>query len=982
LSKAAIPNLVGLSWNLFYLKLVSPVTEKMIELTSDSVRQNSTFSSDSSSQVESGLEYSIADSVQTLSLNQIGLPINQKYGQVEQINNQSSHNLTNQAVDQTVYVTVHGHFYQPPRENPYLNAIECQDSAAPFHDWNQRISHECYRPNAFARINTADGKLLEIVNNYEYFSFNIGATLLSWLEQHDLLTYQRILEADRNSAARLNGHGNAIAQVYNHMIMPLANRRDKLTQIRWGKADFFSRFGRETEGMWLAETAVDYETLTCLVEEGIKFIILAPSQAMRCRSILSDSQTEQNNGDHHARQLPWQEVSGSQIDPTRPYRCFLPSQSGETERLYIDIFFYDGPISRDMGFGDLLSSSYNFAARLGQAVRGDRHTAQLISVATDGETFGHHKHFTEKSLAYAFRSEFPRRGWKVTNYAHYLSLESPTWEVELKSVTAWSCAHGVDRWQDDCGCGTEEGGGKWRKPLRDSLNWLRDRLAEIFEKSGEKYFKNPWAARDGYIQVLRETLRQGNQNSESVWAEFWIEFGLEFGLEFGKNRSTNNQAKIRAEALMLLEMQRHALLMFTSCGWFFEELSRPEGVQILRYAARAIELAADVSGVMLEEKFIKMLEPAPSRVPSLGNGAEVYRQLVITAKISLKQVAAHYAISSLFTSYSRSQQVYCHMIEQQDYQLQRMGSLALAIGQIQLTSAITQETVEYVFAVLHLGGYDFHCCIQSFAGRRDYEQIKQNLFQTLEQASAAVVVLKMADAFGEEYFSLSHLFAEERHRILHLLSKETLTRLDQLYAQVYRDNYGILAAFRRDRLPVPVELQVAAEITLNQRLLSELKRLEAGEQLPIAELDAVAIEAENLGCNLQRGEAAKILEDSIWRSLSKLFQDQIPNLNVNGHLSAQNSNQNSSQFSTQDSSQISNQIDQVVQINQLFQAINLAERLHLNLNLDRAQELYWHEFHRLPGESRSQIGELGEKMGIEVQSFIFKETYPKTNYGS
>ncbi len=846
------------------------------------------------------------------------------------------------AIDQTVYVTIHGHFYQPPRENPYLNAIERQDSAAPFHDWNQRISHECYRPNGFARVNNEQGKLLRIVNNYEYFSFNFGATLLSWLEQHDHLTYERILEGDRDSAKRLNGHGNAIAQVYNHIILPLANRRDKLTQIRWGQADFRSRFGREAEGMWLAETAVDYETITCLIEEGIGFIILAPSQAMRCRPIPIDVEgREEKNSD----QFPWQEVSGSQIDPTRPYRCFLPSTNlVGGDRPYIDIFFYDGPISRDMGFGDLLYSSYNFAARLGQAVRGDRQAPQIISVATDGETFGHHKHFTEKSLAYAFISEFPRRGWKVTNYAHYLSLYSPTWEVELKSVTAWSCAHGVDRWQDDCGCGTEEGGGKWRKPLRDSLNWLRDRLAEIFETVGEKYFHHPWAARDGYIQVLRDTLRHDPDSLESssgVWQEFWS--------IYGKDLTKYTQTRIRAEALMLLEMQRHALLMFTSCGWFFEELSRPEGVQILRYAARAIELAAEVSGVMLEEKFIKMLEPAPSRVPSLINGAEIYRQLVITAKISLKQVAAHYGISSLFTSYPRSQQLYCYTIEQEDYQLQRIGALALAIGQIQLTSTITQESVEYIFAVLHLGGYDFHCCIQPFTDRRSYEQIKRNLFQTIEKASAAALVLGMAQAFGEEYFSLSDLFAEERHRILYLLSRETLTRLDQLYAQVYRDNYGILAAFRRDGLSIPAELQVAAEITLNQRLLTELKRLEAGEQLPIAALDAIAVEAENLGCSLQRVEAVEILENCVWQSLCQLFQNQI------------STNQNLS--------------EQFFNINQLEYTIDIAERLHLNLNLDRAQELYWHEFHHLSEESRRHLRKLGEKMGIEVQGILFKNTH-------
>ncbi|MDX1977952.1 MAG: DUF3536 domain-containing protein [Pseudanabaenaceae cyanobacterium bins.68] len=835
--------------------------------------------------------------------------------------------------DQTIYITVHGHFYQPPRENPYLNAIERQESAAPFHDWNQRICHECYRPNAFARVNSSSGKLVQIVNNYEYFSFNIGATLLSWLEQHDRLTYERILEADRNSAKRLDGHGNAIAQVYNHIIMPLANRRDKLTQIRWGKADFASRFGRETEGMWLAETAVDYETLECLISEGIKFIILAPSQALRCRPL--------ENG------ASWQEVSGAQIDPTRPYRCFLPNSSQ-----FIDVFFYDGPISRDMGFGDLLASSYNFAARLGQAIRGDRHSAQLISVATDGETFGHHKHFTEKSLAYAFTTEFPRRGWQVTNFGHYLSLYPPTWEVMLKPVTAWSCAHGVDRWQDDCGCGTELGGGKWRKPLRESLNWLRDRLAEIYSQRAAKYFRDPWAARDAYIEVLRHSLRADAEVTELAWQGFWQDHGLNFGRQ--------QPSKVKTEALMLLEMQRHALLMFTSCGWFFEEISRPEGVQILRYAARAIELAAEISGVNLENQMIKLLETAPSREASLGNGAEVYRRLVLTDKISLKQVAAHYGISSLFDPYSKTEQVYCYIIEQQDYQLQRLGGLALAVGHIQLTSTITQESVELVLAVFHLGGYDFHSCIQNFTSRREYEQTKQALFASLEEASAARVVLTMAQAFGHEHFSLAHLFAEERHRILHLLSTETLTRLDQLYAQVYRDNFGILVAFRRDRLPVPAELQVAAEITLKQRLMGELYRLEEGEHLPLVELEAVIIEAEQLGCSLVDQQAAEILESVACRLLSRLFQCQFT-AEIESDMPVQ---VNAFECSISDR--------QADYIYQLEQVIELAEQLHLKLNLDRAQEIYWYQLHHLSPDSRSQLKALGEKIGIEMQSLLFK----------
>ncbi|MCY7320948.1 MAG: glycoside hydrolase, partial [Phormidesmis sp. CAN_BIN36] len=353
-----------------------------------------------------------------------------------------SQNPLEQAIG--VYITVHGHFYQPPRENPYLDAIERQPSAAPFHNWNERIHHECYRPNAFARVLNDHGDIVKIVNNFEYLSFNIGPTLMSWIERYDLEVYQRILDADRKSCDRLNGHGNAIAQAYNHMILPLANQRDKQTQIRWGKADFRSHFGRDPEGMWLAETAVDEATVTALIAEGIQFIILAPSQAQRCRPL-----DEPN--------LPWNEVGGGQIDTTRPYRCFLkkgydrtsdPCNLESDPASYLDIFFYDGPISRDMGFDSALSSSHNLASRLGQAVRGDHRPAQLIAVATDGETFGHHKAGTEKCLAYAFDQEFPHRGWTVTNFAHYLSLTPPTWEVELKPVTAWSCAHGVDRWQD------------------------------------------------------------------------------------------------------------------------------------------------------------------------------------------------------------------------------------------------------------------------------------------------------------------------------------------------------------------------------------------------------------------------------------------------------------------------------------------------------------------------------------------------------
>ncbi|MBH8554405.1 DUF3536 domain-containing protein [Nostocaceae cyanobacterium CENA357] len=868
-----------------------------------------------------------------------------------------------------VYVTVHGHFYQPPRENPYLDAIERQPSAAPFHDWNERIHWECYRPNAFARVLNDRGEVVRIVNNYEYFSFNIGPTLMSWLERHDMEVYQRIIEADTKSCQRLQGHGNAIAQVYNHIIMPLANERDKYTQIRWGKEDFRSRFGRDPEGMWLAEAGVDYATLEALVAEGIRFIILAPSQAQRCRPLPTQ--------DHP--QPEWHEVGGSQIDPTRPYRCYLKptlsnstsplstikegSGGNEDSRPYIDIFFYDGPISRDMGFSDVVYNSHHFAGRIGSAVRGDHRPAQLISVATDGETFGHHKKGTEKTLAYAFVNEFPQHGWTVTNFAHYLSLNPPTWEVELKSVTAWSCAHGVDRWQDDCGCGGEGGvwHQKWRRPLRNALNWLRDQITEVYEECGKQIFRDPWQARDEYILVMRD-------RSPANVSRF-----------LSSHQTHKLTAAEQVDALRLLEMQRHALLMFTSCGWFFEEISRPEGTQILRYASRALELAGDVAGVQLEKGFLKRLGLAPSNVDSFKHGAEIYRQLVLTAQVGFKQVAAHYAITSLFSNHQPTEtrnfisgenaasknlhpyqkRVYCYTANELDYQLQRMGSLTLVIGHLKLVSEITWESEHLVFAVLHLGGWDFHCCIQPFTGRRDYSQLKEKLFGALQQASAAHSILVMTQLFGEEAYSLQNLFTEERHRIMRLISQETLTRLDQLYTQAYRENYGVLMAFHRDGLEVPQELQVAAEIALGYRCMMTLRSLEQDITEPqlcwnhIVELEAIATEAKHLRCRLNVPEAKQMLEQLIARSLWQLLHD------ANGS------------FNTDI---------------QLFERlIDVGYQLNLGISLERSQELYFSCLHSqiMPlcltslanAEDSNQCDHLlrlGQKLAVDVSMVLSK----------
>ena len=835
-------------------------------------------------------------------------------------------NLNSLKTAQGVYVTVHGHFYQPPRENPYLDTIERQPSAYPFHDWNERIHYECYRPNAFARILNERGDVIEIVNNFEYLSFNIGPTLMSWLENYDIEVYQRILEGDRKSMERL-GHGNAIAQVYNHIILPLANSRDKYTQIRWGKEEFKSRFGRYPEGMWLAETAVDYPSLEALISEGIRFIILAPSQAERCRPFPTEEDPDRE----------WQEVGGGQIDPTRPYRCFV------NEKDYIDIFFYDGPISADMGFDQVLSTSDLFISRIGQAVKGDRRQAQLISVATDGETFGHHKGGTEKCIAYAVSKAFPQRGWTVTNYAHYLSINPPTWEVILKPVTAWSCSHGVDRWQDDCGCG---GGGewhqKWRRPLRDALDWLRDELREIYDDTGRKFLRDPWLARDEYIQVIRD--RSAKKVDQFLTT----------------HQSHQLTPAEQVDALRLLEMQRHSLLMYTSCGWFFEEISRPEGVQILRYASRALELAGDVAGVQLEEEFINRLKAAPSNVEKFGNGAEVYRQLVVSSQIGFEQVAGHYAISSLFNNYPHQERLYCYNAQQLDYQKQQMGALTLAVGQVRLVSEITWESSHFVFAVLHLGGWDFHCCIQPFSSLRPYRQLKKQLFNALKQASAAQTILVMSQLFGDRHFNLQHLFAEERHRIMQQLTECTKQRLDQLYTQVYRDNYGIIVAFHRDELPVPQELKVAAEVALSYRCLSAVRSLEKAvgevEEMDalLAQLEAIAQEAERVSIQFNLPEAKIILERLVVRSLWQILHDG-------------------------DTTSLEEDMER------LYKTVEVGVQLHLDLCLAKAQELYCNFLYdrivpecfqvnddRCPWDASKMrlLLKLGQKLAVDVSHWL------------
>jgi alpha-amylase/alpha-mannosidase (GH57 family) len=495
------------------------------------------------------------------------------------------------------YICIHGHFYQPPRENPWTGEIELQDSAKPYHDWNERIYHECYKANAEAEIIDDNGKILVEVNNYELINFNFGPTLLAWIHHKHPETYRKITEADRKSVLSHNGHGNAIAMCYNHMIMPLANLNDKITQVKWGKADFRHHFGREPEGMWLPETACNFETLEVLISEGIKYIILDTSQAAFIRK----------SGD-----IGWKDVSSGSIDPKIPYRCFSMIHPGK----FINIFFYNGPVSKSVAFDDVLRSSQNLLNKIKEAASSSDKTPELISIATDGETFGHHKKHAERTLAFFMRSLVPQNRLNVVNFGEYLELHPPQYEVRIKAGedgegTSWSCVHGVKRWKEDCGCG---GGGEWiqqwRKPLRESMDWLRDQLIIIYENIGSIFFKNVWEARNDYINVLLD-------NSLEASGKFFKKNGV--------RQYSENEKQL---AVKLLEMQRFSMLMFTSCGWFFSEISGLETVKILEYASRAMELAREICGIDLEGEFIKKLDEAKSNLPKYKTGKGVYIKLV------------------------------------------------------------------------------------------------------------------------------------------------------------------------------------------------------------------------------------------------------------------------------------------------------------------------------------------------------------------
>jgi alpha-amylase/alpha-mannosidase (GH57 family) len=707
------------------------------------------------------------------------------------------------------YVCIHGHFYQPPRENPYLEAIELQDSAYPYHDWNERITADCYAPNAASRILDAENRILKILNNYAQISFNFGPTVLSWMKEQSPRVYEAILDADQQSSKRYGGHGSAIAQGYNHMILPLANRRDKVTQVKWGIRDFESRFGRKPEGMWLPETAADTETLEVLAENGIQFTILAPRQASRMRSRNS---------------YKYEDVSGARIDPANAYRAELPSKRK------LNLFFYDGPISQGVAFEGLLNDGKRFAERLLSGFSDARQGAQLVHIATDGESYGHHHRYGEMALSYALDEIERGTVAKLTNYGEFLENYPPRQVVQIVENSSWSCVHGIERWRSDCGCnsGGHPWNQQWRAPLRAALDWLRDRLAVIFESQMKKYVRDPWAARDDYIRVILD-------RSEESRAAFFADHTI---------RELTPEEQV--SSLRLLEMQRHAMLMYTSCGWFFDELSGLETVQVVQYAGRALQLAEQCAGQSLEPEFLQLLAQAKSNLPEHGDGANIYEKWVKPAVVDIDRVAAHYAISSLFENYPEKARIYCYESERVRYSVEVEGKTRLARGCARFHSIITGETAALDFSVLHLGDHNFTAGVRAQDCAEQEEQKK--LDEAFDHADTAEVIRLVDQIYDKRVFSLRQLFRDEQRKITKMILDESLSSASALYRTVFESQAPLIRFLNGLDIPVPEALKSAAEIAVNSQLEQQLDR---------PELDSDSIQSL-----LREAAASKITLDS------------------------------------------------------------------------------------------------------------------------
>ena len=736
------------------------------------------------------------------------------------------------------YICIHGHFYQPPRENPWLEEIELQDSAYPYHDWNERITSECYAPNTASRILDPNNRITDIVNNYAKISFDIGPTLLSWIKLHHPDVYRAIIEADRLSQKRFSGHGSAIAHAYNHIIMPLASSRDKRTQVIWGIRDFEYRFGRKPEGMWLPETAANLETLDILAEQGITFTILAPRQARRVREICEEE---------------WKDVN-EEIDTRMPYLCRLPS--GKT----INLFFYDGQIAQDVAFRGLLNSGKNFAERL-NGVFSDMEEPQLVHIATDGESYGHHHRYGDMALACALHHIESGKLADLTNYAEYLEKCPPTHEVEIIENSSWSCVHGVERWRGDCGCNTLTNPGwnqGWRAPLREAMDWLRDNLILIYERGMASYIQDPWQARDDYIKVI---LNRSAQN------EVILDGSVQSVEAFISRHALRELSEDeKTKVLKLLEMQRCAMLMYTSCGWFFDDISGIETVQVMQYASCAMQLARGVGGEDLESGYLDILKRAQSNIPDFKDGAQVWETFVKPAALDLLKVGAHYAISSLFEEYPETINIFCYTASSEIYDLSESGMQKLAVGRARIHADITGEEQLVCFAVLHLGDHNLIGGVREYMGDEFFSRMRQEITDAFMKSDIPKMIRLMDRHFETHSYSLWHLFKDEQRKVLNQIIEPTLSEIADSFRQTYEQHYPIMQVMRDLQIPIPKALAATAEFILNTDLRKSLET----EELDLEHLQKLVEEAKKWSFELDMTTLGFVASQRINSLMGKL----------------------------------------------------------------------------------------------------------------
>ena len=746
----------------------------------------------------------------------------------------------------TRYVCVHGHFYQPPRENPWLEEIEREPSAAPAHDWNSRIADECYTPNTAARVLDDHGRVHHLTDNYAHMSFNFGPTLLRWMERHRPATYRGILEADKRSRAEHDGHGNAIAQVYNHVILPLANDRDKRTQVRWGLRDFEHRFGRRSEGIWLAETACDQATLDVLAEEGVRFTILSPYQASRFRV---------GEGD-------WVPCGDGSIPTGRAWRA--KTRSGK----HIKLYFYDGGIARGIAFEGLLSdaahvvSAFHRAHEERGALDGE---PWLVHTATDGESYGHHFKFGDMALAAALKRFSEDPNVRITNYGAFLAAHGARGDVELHPVSAWSCAHGVGRWERDCGCRMNPDplwNQKWRTGLRAALDVLRDRLATHYERAMGVLAADPWAVRDAYIDVILEPRR----THAFVAAH--------------SKRELTAQEQVRF--FQLLELQRAALLMYTSCGWFFDDISGGESVILMKYAARAIDLARRTGCPDPEPGFIQELAQAESNVRSdsgrVQTGADIYRERVVGAAVDVERIAMSYALLAASRPASeRSDRIYVWRIAEHEEHAIEDTTVPVWVGRLGIVDDRTGEQHAVIYTLVHFGGLDFRCHVR---GGSDVEGLRRRLQGAADAGDTADLVRVLDEETeqnpGSRSFGLQDALADLREQIAGKVGEERLRLFDELGAELLFGQRALLKDLVKLQTPLPTHIRGVLAFLLARRarlIIDEI--LNAPESLArsvVRRLRAVLEDAREFDLTLDLASAIASLEEALARSLADLLE--------------------------------------------------------------------------------------------------------------